>query len=308
MRKILLLSVILSLPFISISYSQVAITLRKSFVDSMKDKISYTGDFLLVAAPEKPHAAAADGDLHMSCVARVVGIPIVAEIMNAKDNKEAVRFTHFTAGTDKIVKMTGIWRIWAEHVAREKGDDETNYDPKEQKQGAKYTFSGTNPGHVFEIHPILQLGDVNCMNTLKDIEGYSYKDPTRAFTAYANAQCTLTDMDTKILINVSTLGFNYAEFWLKPVNEGLLVVDDGRFITCDIYDANGTIIAYSIRVGFPKGSDVETAVMGLNSVEKLHVMGLPRLSLRDIAKNIEGNNGEPTEQPLPFEMIAITAL
>ena len=292
----------------SACHAQVQITLRKSFIDSMKDRISYTGEFVLVAAPENPHPAAADGDLHMSCMEKVIGLPIVAEIINAKDNREAVHFTHFTAGTDREVKMTGVWRIWAEHATKEKGDDEANYDPKKQVQGAKYKFSGSNPAHVFEIHPVLQIGGVNCMNTLKDIEGYSYKAPEKAFAAYANARCSLTDMDNKILISTNTLGFNYAEFWLKPINEGLLVVADGRFVTCDIYDGNGAIIANNIRVGFPKGSEVENAIMNLNSVEKLHVMGLPRLSLHDVANNIVGNNGDPTDQPLPYEMIAITTL
>lgn len=299
---------ILMLLCIGICNAQVQITLRKSFIDSMKDRISYTGNFILVASPEHPHSAAADGDLHMSCTEEIIGLPIVAELINAKSNNEAIRFTNFTAGTDKLVKMTGIWRIWAEHVTKEKGDDEMNYNPKKQVQGIKYKFSGTNPPHVFEMHPILQMDDINCMNTLKDIEGYSYKEPAKAFKAYTEAVCSLTDLDTKVLIEAPVLGFNYAEFWLKPVNEGLREVEDGRFMLCDIYDENGVIIAYSVRVGFPKGSEVENAVMNLNKVEKLHVMGLPRLNLHDVAKNIQGNNGEPTEQPLPYEMIAIATL
>jgi len=290
------------------NYAQVEIILRKSFIDSMKDRVSYTGEFVLVAAPEKPHPAAEDGDLHMSCLEKKIGLPIVAEIMNAKDNKEAVKFTHFTAGTDKQVAITGVWRIWAEHTVKEKGDNKMNYDPKKHAQGGKYQFSGTNPPHVFEIHPILQIGGVNCLNTLEEIDGYDYKSPEKAFAAYANAKCELTDVDTKIQISTSTLGFNYAEFWIKPINEGLLITDDGRFLTCDIYNEAGEIIANNIRVGFVKGSAVETAVMNLNSVEKLHLMGMPRINLHDVAQNIEGNNGVPTEQSLPYEMIAIAPL
>jgi hypothetical protein len=49
------------------------------------------------------------------------------------------------------VKLTGVWRLWAEHGGN-----------TDQKQGAAVEpADDTNPDHIFEIHPIITINGTN---------------------------------------------------------------------------------------------------------------------------------------------------
>jgi hypothetical protein len=298
-------SLILSICIVSIyGNAQVTISLRRSFIDSIKNKITYTGNFKLVAESQDPSE---NQFFNVSCTEPGIGLPIVACIVNAKTAKDAVSYVHFNSGVDKAVGMTGVWRLWTIHAGRTKGMEKVDWDAKKQTQGGIYKFKTNDPPHVFEINPLLQINKINCTSTLKKIK-FESTQPEKAFEAYSKATCTITNYDTRIIIQVSTPDIIYTDFWIKPVNEGLEETSDGRFLTCDVYNANGTIIAYSVRIGFVKGSDAEANVMNLGTYDKLHILAMPRINLNEVIKSAEGNNAEATEQPLPYEMIALMPL
>src|SRR5215813_7807414 len=81
-------------------FAQIQITLRKSFIDSIKNKVTITTDYFVDIAPSKPHSAADDGDMHVAGRSDVIGLPIVAEIMNAKSTPRSVSLVHSVEGTD----------------------------------------------------------------------------------------------------------------------------------------------------------------------------------------------------------------
>src|ERR1044072_3384272 len=109
MKTIFSLLVLLSFPFV---YSQNNVTLRRSFVDSLCNKVSISGKYIVDKAHAHPNASEADGDLHVAGRNKQLGIPSVAEIMNAILFSSAVDLIHNVEGTTDGVIMTGVWRLW----------------------------------------------------------------------------------------------------------------------------------------------------------------------------------------------------
>src|SRR4030095_9775874 len=97
-----------------------------------------------------------DGDINISGTAPQIGLASVAEIMNAKDNPPAVAAVSDAEGT--TMKMVGGWRIWNEHG----GGDQTHGKPVSKAKN-------TNPVHVFEIHPLTKVGDIDVKNAFHPI-------------------------------------------------------------------------------------------------------------------------------------------
>jgi hypothetical protein len=294
-----LISFISVLPFHS--YSQVEIILRKSFVDSIKNRITIETDFNIVHAHHRPNSISDDGDMHVAGKGRHIGLPVVAELMNARNEKEAVDFIHQNEGTPHFVSITGPWRIWCEH---------TRKDQDRQSQGIPFKIENTNPPHIFEIHPITKVGNINTINSLKPIredeKEFEYKDAKKAFKRYLNAKCSITDLKDKIKIKTYGLGYNYAEFWIKLTGKQK-IVEDGRFIFCSVLDKNKKVICNNIRMAFPKGSDAELKVRKLKENDIMHVVGIPRIELAAITERIEKSGSSPgiLELNLPFEMIIV---
>src|ERR1039457_4877525 len=81
------------------SFGQIEITLRKSFIDSLKNRVGITVDYQIIKAHKKPNPADKDGDLHIAGIGKHIGLPMVAEIMNAKDYPAALQIVHGFEGT-----------------------------------------------------------------------------------------------------------------------------------------------------------------------------------------------------------------
>ena len=47
-----------------------------------------------------------------------VGLPVVAEIANAAFFTKATDLVHAAERTGRPLKISGVWRIWAEHAKR----------------------------------------------------------------------------------------------------------------------------------------------------------------------------------------------
>src|SRR4026207_2547533 len=81
------------------THSQITITLRKSFIDSFKNKVTITiPNFGIYEAHEHPNSASKDADLHFAGTGKPIGMPMVAEIMNAKGQQSAVDEVHAFEG------------------------------------------------------------------------------------------------------------------------------------------------------------------------------------------------------------------
>src|SRR5262249_11405646 len=117
----------------------IFITLKNDFIEKYKLRATIETKFT-VDAVGKIHPPKEDGDLHFAGRADEVKLAMVAEIMNAKDEKDAVAAVKKAEGKEPI-KVAGAWRIWCEHAG---GGSHTQ--GKELKK-----FTTSNPDHVFEI-------------------------------------------------------------------------------------------------------------------------------------------------------------
>lgn len=296
-----LIGIIIS-PFV---FSQATITLRKSFIDSFKNKISISSDYMVFYS--HPHANDEDGDIHFSGYDKKIGLPAVAEIMNGDDEHEALDTILAYEGKGKpkhTIQITGVWRLWAEHIR--------NGDKYSQGMGYK-SVTSTGPDHVFEIHPVLTVKDLDLVGSLREIEleGFQEIEPQKAFKHYISRECTLTSNVKKINIQTGGAKFNYSQFWIRLLTTEKFKVDDGLFVYCDVYDSKSNAenaampkrLAHFIRMAFPKGSEAFEAVKDLNENDILHVVGIPRISLVDISSRVKQK--KDLTKPLPVEMIVV---
>src|SRR5262249_31358606 len=128
------------------------------------------------------HSPADDGDMHFSVRSDEVKLPTVAEIMNAglPKQKSPVQTVRAAVGSTSKVKLTGAWRMWCEHGGL--GQQTWKTIPT--------AFPTSNPDHVFELHPVTAVGDLNVTRSIGPIVGYTYKKAHDAFVHYENLSCT----------------------------------------------------------------------------------------------------------------------
>lgn len=279
--------------------AQIQITLREGFIDSFKNTVTISTAYIIDKAHARPNPGSKDGDMHIAGRSEDIGLPVVAEIMNAKGTTEAVDLVHSIEGTDESVAVTGVWRLWCEHA----GDDE-------QIQGAPLTqFQSTNPAHVFEIHPITQLKNFDLLSSLKPIRGFTYKKAEDALLRYAATRCHIVpNNDGTVTIQTNGVGFNYVDCKIEVLGAPF-VVADGRFVFCKILTLDDEVVAQKVRVAFVGNSKPEEKVKVLNPGDQMHIIAIPRIDLALVAFRV--NHANDSRFPdilswnLPFELVAV---
>ncbi len=283
------------------------IVLKKDFIEKYKNRVTIQADFAVdVVGPiHKAVKGGKDGDMHFSGRDPKIGLSIVAEIMNAKGFKKAVTAVKKAAGGDAI-KLKGAWRFWCEHANNSK-----------QVQGADLeAFPTSNPDHVFEVHPVTQVGNLDILDSVDVIPGYQYYDATTAFLHYANVRCKLSaDKDT-ITIRTQVAGYNYVEFLLESLEDPdkhLVTKDDGRIFRANVRDTEGELVARDVRMVMIKDTAVELAARSLKKGGRLHVTAIPRIDLALVSWRVDNRDNpkyqdeSPLDWALPYEMIVVGA-
>ena len=183
------------------SFGDIEITLDNSFINEYKDRACISAGFIVDQVPYAPHSAKEDADIHIAGRADEFRLAAVAEIMNARSVKPAVKFVQAAEGTGERIPMKGAWRIWCEHA----GDDTF-------EQGAGLSpFTITNPPHIFEIHPVTEVGTLKVLDTLKPIPGYDPKDASDAFFRYEAVESKIFPGASKTKILTRGVGYNYVD-------------------------------------------------------------------------------------------------
>jgi hypothetical protein len=276
--------------------AEITIVLQNGFVEHFKRRVTIDAEYVVDKAHKKPNPASKDGDLHIAGRAEEVKLPIVAEIMNAADDGEAVKAVHDAEGTGKKVALTGAWRLWCEHGGS-----------SEQIQGAPLEpFDTTNPEHVFEIHPITKLKDRSLLPTLKPIEGFQPKEAHEAFTKYEGIRCQIIPGEDTTILVTTMAGYNYVEFVME-INSEPLEVEDGVLVMCKVRDLQGELLVHNRRMVMVKDSEVERNVRGRPKGTKLHVLGLPRINLSLVSWRVQAaaqGRKEVLTWGLPYEILA----
>lgn len=304
-HKIIIFFVFLSiLLFPCTSQAQIEVTLKKEFIEKYKNRGTINTTFTIDKAHAQPNSPAKDGDMHVAGRAPEIGLPTVAEIMNAKGNLLAVKRVKKVEATGTAIKISGAWRLWCEHAG-------TNKQVQDQPLEA---FDTTNPEHVFEIHPITSMegtqSDINLLSSLIPIVGFQEKSAESAFTQYERTHCKITDNnDGTVTIRTEMAGFNYVKFKIEiKQDQGFISEDDGtRFLFATIYGLNDELIVFNRRMVFIKDSPPEKKVKNLRRGAKITVLGIPRISLNLISYRLQNPNNVPDilDWNLPYEMIIV---
>jgi hypothetical protein len=277
----------------------ILITLKNKFITTYKDRATIETSFQ-VDKVGKIHPPKKDGDLHVAGRSDDVGLPIVAEIMNAKFMKKAAADIKKAEGKAPI-RVAGAWRIWCEHPGG-----------RPQVQGNKLArFTDANPDHVFEIHPLTQVGEEDTRKSFVPIVGYTPKEAHAAFVHYENIHCKITPNTDTTTLRTSMAGYNIVKFIIEPLDApaGHKVVDDGRFVYCAVRDLEDELIVRKVRMVFVKGTPPEEAVKELAKGKRLTVLGIPRIDLAlvnwRVAHKDDKDKDEPLTWNLPYEMIVV---
>jgi hypothetical protein len=276
--------------------ANIEITLTNDFIEKYKDRVTIDTSFTVDKALAHPHAAKDDAELHIAGRAPEVKLPMVAEIMNAASQQDAMDVIHHAEGTSSAVPMTGVWRIWCEH-----GGESV------QVQGRSVPkLNTTNPAHVFEVHPIVSLAGKSLLDSIHLIEGYDPKEAERAFKTYEGVSCHMSLKSKQTTVTTTMAGDNFVEFVLKPTESPHKLVD-GTALLAAAYDLHGDLLVNERRMVFIKGSPPETALKALSPGQAMHVLGMPRLSLKLLSYRRQHHSEfeHMLDWGLPYEIVVL---
>jgi hypothetical protein len=170
-----------------------------------------------------------------------IGLPLVAEIMNAKDHQDAIDLSTSAETDGSKVIIKGAWRIWNEH-----GGDQNFTQGK-----AVARSENTNPDHVFEIHPITEFGPHDVRTAFKPIEGFDPKKAEDAFHRYENTRSKIVPGKTTTKVISAGLGYNYVEFQMELMEKAFPVAD-GSLAYAKVRDWDGELVLRKKRMVFMK--------------------------------------------------------
>jgi hypothetical protein len=278
----------------AVSSSEVAITLQNSFIEIYRDRATIEAVSVVERGDRRPHPAYMDGDFHVAVRATSIGLPIVAEIKNAAFEADALDLIRRAAADGTPVRLAGAWRLWMEHVGR-----------SEALQGEAVPHHQTNPDHVFEIHPVTLVGDRSVRESLRPVAGYRPQAADDAFKSFEKISCRIVPGGRTTTIVTPKRQYNDTEFFLAIGEEPQLVVEDGRFVSAAVFDRKGNLLAPRVRMVFVKDTPPDRIVKDLHSEDRLHVFGLPRINLAEIASRASHSKDHPEllSLPLPYEII-----
>jgi hypothetical protein len=284
--------------FASSLLANIEITLNNDFIEKYKDQATISASFIVDKAHPRPNPAKNDGDLHAAGRAEEIGLPIVAEIMNAASQKSAVNAIHKAEGTGNPIPLTGVWRIWCEH-----GGD------SQQVQGQPLQpFKTTNPPHVFEIHPITKFNSTSIIGALHPIQGYKPKDAETAFLKYEALKSHIKLGANTTSLVTTMAGYNYVEFVAVPLEEeNQDAFSDGVGVLASVHDLDGGLLVHKRRMVFVKDSPEEKGLKSLKPGEGMHVLGVPRISLKLLSYRVahHSENEEMMDWALPYELVIV---
>jgi hypothetical protein len=298
----------------------VVIELDNKFIKDYENRATITSSYTLTGI-SAVHPPAKDGEVHAGGWAYAAGMPCVAEVMNAASSgAKDVKALRKALSDDRKVTVAGAWRLWGEHPGTAPQVQSLKTDPTFPLPG-EYP---SNPDHVFEIHPVtsLKVGDgpvdASAAKAIGPTAGHTPYDPQKAMVqGYETLTCTIVPKGDRTRIITQSLGFNFTEFVIR-LGEDPVQLDDGHAAICSVFDTDGELLIRGRRMVFLKGTDADDRFQASKKGERLHVIGIPRISLKLVQwrldhskdKDADGNpkyDTSPLGWRLPYEMIIVSA-
>lgn len=280
----------------------ITVSLQNSFIDEFKRRVTITGNFTVEAAHEDVNTIAKDGDMHIAGSCDTVGLPMVAEIMNARNYEQpngCVELVHQLDADNGTTEIEGVWRLWFEHPGS------TN-----QTQFGNNPLHGpaTNPDHVFEIHPVTKFGPHLLLDSFAPIkEGnkeFAYKKAEDAFGQWRNKAFKVQPSGTRTKITSKTASYNYVKMRVAKLPDSTFEVEDGTFMHASAYGMSSSKrLKRKVRLVLVEGTEPQEALRDATVGQKVTVIAMPRVSLSLVAwrrDNPEGRNWS-----LPYELVVV---
>lgn len=297
---------ILLFPLLLASYSQsITISLRNSFIDEFKRRTMISGNFTVDAAHEHVNTIAKDGDMHIAGSCDTVGLPMVAEIMNARNYEEpggCVELVHQLEADNGTTTIEGVWRIWFEHPGSQN-----------QTQFGNNPLHGppTNPDHVFEIHPVTKFGPHLLLDSFVRIkEGnqeFQYKVAETAFAQWRNKSFEVQPSGSRTKLTSPTASFNYVKMRVAKLPDSTFEVEDGTFMHATAFGMSSSKrLKRKVRLVLVEGTEPQDRLRDANVGQKVTVIAMPRVSLSLVAWRRD--NPEGRHWSLPYELVVVAVM
>jgi hypothetical protein len=270
--------------------------LDRSFLEANRYRISLTTD-VTVDAAARINPKVFDGDIHIAVRTPDVQLRLVAEIMNAKTAPAAVALVRNAEKSRAPLRMTGVLRFWPEHAIG-----------LPHRQGEEVErLSNANPDHVFELHPVLRVGDLDLLATMKTVEGYRPGSASTTFETYQKSDLALRVVSNRVYLTTPAGLWNDVHFQLELTDAAPSVREDGRYLTARARDTDGILLVDSIRVVLVRDSPPERALRDRSAGTRFHVWGLPRVSFDGLVRLVAqtGSDTQWRTARLPYEILIL---
>ena len=276
-----------------------SLLLKKAWIEKFKNRATIEVNFSIDVAKPSPNSISndgKDGDLHVAGRAPLVGLPMVAEIMNAKGQSAARSFVKANTGQPEV-RLVGAWRLWFEHPPAGK---------KEQEQSPNLDkLTRSDPPHVFEIHPISEIGPHDIRGSFVEIPKFEAYAAGKAFPYFENKDVTVQATDSGVRLISTKAQYNYVEFRIE-LTQNPVKRDDGYTVLAIVKDAEGMpVVPAPRRMVFVGGTKPADKVKTLKKGDEMHVLGIPRINLFEIAKLSKTAGPLGISRKLPYEMIIV---
>lgn len=277
--------------------NHVQIELDRSFIETYRDRATIRTTFTVDAVNRTVNPAAFDGDLHIAGRAPEIGLRLVAEIKNAKSAPAAVAMLRQAEKSRRPLELVGAWRLWPEHAI---GYPHRQSRPQER-------LPNSNPDHVFEIHPLIRVGDIGLLATLRPVEGYRPYSAGRALQAYDAAEMAIEVRRKRVVLTTPAGLYNDVHFLAEVIAPETVTAPDGRFLTARARDLDGNELVDRIRLVLIQDSPPEVELRAAASGTRRHLWGLPRISFAGLGRLIEaaGSDSAPRKTRLPYEIVVL---
>lgn len=248
--------------------------------------------------PNRIKSGGDDGDMHFSGVSTGVGLPFVAEIVNAglEAQQPAVQDIIAASKDSTSVAVTGAWRLWFEHPAQS------------QTQGGDNAFypDHTNPNHSFEIHPISREDDHSLVQSFIPIRGYAAYPAEKAFPYFDSCVVTIKASRSGISLRSKKLKYNYVRFHIQ-LAEDPMPVSDGFIVPAEVLNETGEddVVSGARRMIIVGGTPAASVIGQAKAGDRFEVLGIPRISLYGVLELVRRNGTAQFNAALPYEMIVV---
>ena len=302
-----------ALPLLHAAEPKFEVQLKKAFVDKYKDRTLIKATMVVRHSHKQPNPVgqgSEDGDLHFSGESDDVGLPFVAEVVNAAAQTSAVAIIKQTAKHNEDqpkdptpMQVVGAWRLWFEHPS------------KSQVQMGNNPFfpDTTNPNHSFEIHPTSAVNQLDLRASFvpvrdltthppRDYKGYGAEV---AFPYFDGLGVVIKGSNSAVAIRSQQLKYNYVDFYIE-LTQNPKKVQDGYIALAEVQDKQGEAQSdQPRRMIFVEGTPAAQSIGQASTGDRFHVLGIPRLNLNAVSYLVSQHGTQQFSAKLPYEMIIV---